>query len=201
MGLAVAHEGEDKADVFRRAVDAANALVAVVRPLAEAPDGPATHWSNDRLHTWFERPWDQHGRQLSPVHHAQARIRVTFRDLDALARFLDDVGSRPAVTVEEVTWALTEQHEREFARDARRRAVADAQQRALDYAQAAGLRGVTVTAVADVGLLGDDAAAGVRPAVALGIHAGVAAMRGGPPDLSPADIEIRADVEARFLAS
>lgn len=196
--LAVAHEGEDKADVYRRTVAAANALVAVVRPLAEAADGPATRWSSDRLHTWFERPWDQQGRQSAPVHHAQARVRVTFRDLDVFSGFLDDVGTRPGVAVEEVSWALTEVHDREYAREARRRAVADAEQRALDYAQAAGFAAVAFVAVADVGLL-DEHRVGVRQSRAMAL--GAASMDSGPMELSPEDIVVAAEVEARFLAS
>ena len=197
--LVVAHDGADKAEVYRRTVDVANSLVALVRPLAEAPDGPATRWSSDRLHTWFDRPWDQNGRQLAPVHHAQARIRVTFRDLDVLGGFLDDVGARGGVSVEEVSWALTEEHDREFARDARRRAVADAERRARDYAEAAGLTTVTFTSLADVGLL-DDPSGGPRRGKRGENWMVQSAPVGASPELSPEDIVVTAEVEARFLA-
>lgn len=197
--LSVAQEGADKADVYRRAVEAANALVAVVRALAEPAEGPVARWSSDRLHTWFDRPWDQHGRQLAPVHHAQARVRVTFRDLDAFSAFLDDVGTRPGVTVEEVSWALTQEHDRVLAREARRNAVADAQQRALDYAQAAGFTAVAFAAIADIGLL-DDGGRGRAKTMDFMMPQSASAM-GGPPDLSPEDIVVAAEVEARFLAT
>ena len=76
--------------------------------------------------------------------------------------------------------------------------MADAEQRALDYAQAAGFTTVAFAAVADVGLLDDGAGRGARGYKAVSLSR--AGMETSPPDLSPEDIVVAAEVEARFLA-
>ena len=124
---------------------------------------------------------------------------MTFQDLEALGGFLDDVGTRDGVTVDQLSWALTDEQERDTARDVRRRAVLDAVERARDYADAAGFGDVTVVAIADVGLL-DEPGAGRRMK---SVHDGASTLgfAGGPLSFSPEDIVVSAEVEARFVAS
>lgn len=200
--LAVGFEGPDQGAVYGRTVESANAVASLTRSLVEADAGPATWWSSDRMRTWSHRPWNQDGQQLPLVFHALARIRVKFRDFDALARFVDDLAARPGVSVEGIEWALTAVRRADLDRDARRRAVADATERARDYAAAAGLGPVTPVALADAGMLGDRSApVGGTGAVGFARAAAAGHEAGEGIDLQPEDVTVSATVDARFVAS
>ncbi|MHA3702115.1 SIMPL domain-containing protein [Jatrophihabitans sp. YIM 134969] len=203
VSLTVGFEGPDKGQVYGRTVEAANVVAGLARSLVDPERGPATWWASERLRTWSHRPWNQDGKQLPPVFHAAASIQVKFRDFDALARFVDDVGTRPGVAVDGIEWALTEARRRELERDARRRAVVDATGRAQDYATAAGLGSVVPVALADAGMLGDQSAPHGGPG-AVAFARAASPKAGGDAeslDLQPEDVTVAASVDARFVAS
>ncbi|MGH9272252.1 MAG: SIMPL domain-containing protein [Ilumatobacteraceae bacterium] len=203
VNLLIGHHGRDKNEVYNQTTTSAGRATEIVGGITDAEQGPVTWWSSDRVRTWSEKPWNKDGKQLPLVFHAVVGVEAKFKDFVALARFIDEVVVLPGVSVRGLTWALTEARKREVVREARQRAVRDATERAADYASAAGLTTVTVSAVADVGMLGGDTnytssgsnVAFARAAAAPG-GSGEAAL-----DLTPSDVAISAQVDARFTAT
>jgi uncharacterized protein YggE len=197
--LNVGHQGASKSEVYAATVASANRVATAIQALADAPDGPVTWWSSERLRTWSQKPWNKDGKQLPLVHHAATSAQAKFRDFAALGAFLDDAVPLPGVSVEGISWTLTVAREQQLVAQARAQAVQDAAAKAAHYAAALGLHSVFPVAVADVGMLGGARFEG-------GSAMGVAYARGSaggaaePLRLQPQDIEVSAQVDARFLA-
>jgi uncharacterized protein YggE len=172
--------------------------VSVV-PLHDGEHGPVTWWSAEQLRIWSTRPWNQDGEQLPLVHHASVGVAVKFRDFQALSRWVGEhVAGTDGFRLSSVEWALTVRRRDELAQQVRSRAVQDAVTRAQQYADALGLGKVIPVALADAGMLG----ANLHPTAGPGVALMRAASTGGAPDveLVPEDIEVSAEVDARFLA-
>jgi uncharacterized protein len=194
----IAYEGADMESVYDWVATDLETVKASVEPLLDGVRGPVTWWSAEQLRTWSTRPWNQDGEQLPLVHHASVGVRVKFSDFQALSRWLGEhVADTAGFRLAHVEWALTVKRQDELARDVRTRAVQDAVDRAQQYAYALGLGKVVPVALADAGMLSAN----------LHRSAGSAHMRaqmldGGPPEVEfvPEDIEVSAEVDARFLA-
>lgn len=192
----VGFEGPAKESVWASTAEAAARLVDAVRQLHDPAAGPVTWWAQDQLHTSAQRPWNQDGKVLPLVHSARTVVRVKFSDLARLGSFLGEVAEWPGLSVDGVAWTLTEAVEVTLTREVRASAVRDAQIRAQEYADALGLGRVRPVEVADAGMLGQ------------GLHAshGEMAMMarmdksGAAMEFTPEDIEIAAQVDARFVA-
>ena len=128
-------------------------------------------------------------------HSAACRAKVKFRDFRALSQFIDAWGSRDGVTVEWVEWTLTEERQRREA-DVLARAVENAKSRAQTMATAAGAGEVRFLELSDPGLLGttpvSESFAQARAMKAYD------ASGGEGVDLQPEDVELNAQVQARF---
>ena len=160
-----------------------------------------TWWSADRLRVWSERPWNKDGKQLPLVHHASVALEVKFADLQALARWAEEIAVQDGVTVTGVTWALTEATKHRITAEAQHNAVRDAVDRATAYARSLGLGTVRPVALADPGMLGDETrTSGTQTAAPM--MRGAAAPAGDTGlDLKPEDITVSSRVHARFAAS
>ena len=160
-----------------------------------------TWWSADRLRVWSERPWNKDGKQLPLVHHAAVALEVKFADLQALARWAEEIAVQDGVTVTGVTWALTEATKHRITAEAQHNAVRDAVDRATAYARSLGLGTVRPVALADPGMLGDETrTSGTQTAAPM--MRGAAAPAGDTGlDLKPEDITVSSRVHARFAAS
>lgn len=160
-----------------------------------------TWWSADRLRVWSERPWNKDGKQLPLVHHAAVALEVKFADLQALARWAEEIATQDGVTVTGVTWALTEATKHRITAEAQHNAVRDAVDRATAYARSLGLSAVRPVALADPGMLGDETrSSGTQTAAPM--MRGAAAPAGDTAlDLKPEDITVSSRVHARFAAS
>jgi hypothetical protein len=195
----IAYEGPAMEPVYDRVARDLDAVKASVTGLRTGDHGPVTWWSAEQLRTWSTRPWNKDGIQLPFVHHASVGIEVKFRDFSALSRWVGQhVASTDGFRVSRVEWALTSKRRTELQRQVRTRAVEDAVIRAQQYADALGLGTIRPVAIADSGMLGG----GLHPEggreVALMRAAGPA---GGGQDveLLPEDIEVSAEVDARFV--
>jgi uncharacterized protein YggE len=202
VSVAVVHDGPARDKVFADTTKVSEAITTALRGLHDAASGPVVAWSSDRISVWSDRPWNNEGAQLPLVYHATIGVRATFTDFDALARWVETVATTNGVTVGSIEWELFEATRDQLLDEVRTQAVRDAAAKALVYAQAAGLTSVTATAIADPGLLGspDD------PSIALAGGAprmfAAKAMSGGAPlTFTPQEIEIAAQVDARFTAS
>lgn len=198
--LSVGHEGSEPDAVYRSTAEVTARLVEWITPLVDQDIGPVTRWSNDQIRTWSDRPWNQQGRQLPLVHHADARLHITFGDFAELGRWLSKVAPVQGVAVDRIEWALTDARRDELTEHALKQAVRDARDKASTYAESLGLAELAPVAIADVGMLGDQGTGNGSPAP---IHVAMSAFgaAGGPGlRLSPEDIELSAAVDVRFVA-
>ena len=89
VSIAVSTDGPERDAVVTAATTAADAVRVTIEPLHAA--GPISKWSADSLRVWSERPWNQTGEQLDPVHHAALDLNVTFDDFTALSGWIEQV--------------------------------------------------------------------------------------------------------------
>jgi len=200
--LAVGFDGAKRESVLASATAAVQTVTDSVKRLHDPDAGPVTWWSSDRVRVWAERPWNNEGKQLAPVHHAAISITVKFKDFDALADWLAEAATVPGVQVGGIDWALTEAKRTSVTTEVRSRAVKDAADKARVFAQAIGLAQVTATAIADPGMLGVSGDPGSPSPTMMRAAAFAAPPAGGASfDFTPEDIEVSASVDARFEAS
>ncbi len=198
---AVSHDGPVRDKVFGETTKVSEAITTALRGLHDAASGPVVAWSSDRISVWSDRPWNNEGAQLPLVYHSTIGVRASFTDFDALARWVETVATTSGVTVGSIDWELSDATRTQLLDEVRTKAVQDAAAKALVFAQAAGLSSVTATAIADPGLLGppDDspiALAGGAPRMFA-----AKAMSGAPLTFTPQQLEIAAQVDARFTAN
>lgn len=200
--LAVAFDGAKRETVLASATAAVQTVTGAVKKLHDPEAGPVTWWASDRIRVWAQRPWNNEGKQLAPVHHAAISVTVKFKDFDALADWLTEAATVPGVQVSGIEWALTDAKRTSVTAEVRSRAVKDAADKARVFAQAIGLSQVTASAIADPGMLGVSGE-GAAPAPAMMRAAAFAAPPSGGAslDFTPEDIEVTASVDARFEAS
>ncbi|MFC5727590.1 MULTISPECIES: SIMPL domain-containing protein [Nocardioides] len=198
--VALGFEGPKMQPVYDRVVNDLEAVKRSVEPLHDPERGPVTWWSTKHVRTWANRPWNQDGKQLPLVHHASVGVEVKFRDFAALATWVGHhVTNTAGFSLEGVQWALTEKNRQDLEKVVRTRAVQDAARRAQEYADALGLGTVRPVAIADAGMLGG----GLHPMAGGGaeyLRMASAKDSGGELELSPEDIEVSVEVDARFVA-
>jgi len=135
------------------------------------------------------------------VHHASVALEVKFADLQALARWAEEIAVQDGVTVTGVTWALTEATKHRITAEAQHNAVRDAVDRATAYARSLGLGTVRPVALADPGMLGDETRTSGTQTTAPMMRGAAAPAGDTGLDLKPEDITVSSRVHARFAAS
>ncbi|MFE4950318.1 SIMPL domain-containing protein [Leifsonia sp. NPDC056665] len=197
--LSVSYEGEERSETLALATQRHASLASELRELHNPQTGPVTAWASDQLRVWGDRPWNQDGRRLSPVYHAEVGMDVTFSELTALSDWVGVVSLLDGVTIQGVTWSLTEARRQSITQEARRRAVENAVAKATVYATSLGLTAVKPLALSDPGMLGDGPANGQpQPLIARAMSAD---FGGATLALKPEDITVSVQVHARFAAS
>jgi uncharacterized protein YggE len=204
VSVTVSHDGPARDKAFADTTRSAEIITTSLTGLHDPASGPVVDWSSDRITVWSERPWNNEGRQLPLVHHTTIGMRATFTDFDALARWVEPVAITSGVVVGSLEWQLTDETRDRLLAEVRARAVLDATAKALVYARAAGLTTVTATAIADPGLLGSGSPG--DPPIALAgsaprMFAAKAMSDGAPLTFTPQELEVAAQVDARFTAS
>lgn len=186
----------EPADSYDLVVASTNRVVDAAKRRHDAEAGPVLAWSTERVQTWVDRHSGHH--RLPPAYHASVRVDVTFADFRELSTWLGECAEIDGFNIEWVSWDLREAHRQDVLAELRVEAVQDARRRAQQYADGLDLGPVQVRAVADQGMLPD--ASGVYPAREVGEP--MAAMSRVAPDmeLRPKEIDLYADVEARFVA-
>jgi len=193
---AVAYEGPEMAPVYQQVARDLETVTGSVQPLL---DGPITRWTAQQLQTSSTRPWNHDGVQLPLVHRASVSVEAEFGDFTEMSAWAGaNIAAVEGFRVSQVIWSLTGARRDELRRDARRRAVQDAADRAQQYADALDLGVIRPVALADAGMLG------VNPDHVAGHQylRAAATGPGGAPDVEfvPQDIEVSAAVDARFAA-
>lgn len=195
--VAAETDGGDRAAVIadvHRAVEPLRASLADLQAR-----GAVETWSNPRVSIWAERPWNDAGAQLEPVHHASLVLTAVFADLEAVSGWLDDVSAEPSVRIDGIDWHLTPTTARRLERETAAAAVSDAVERATAYAGAIGRTKLEPLDVADAGLL----SATPEPVAERAALKSVMMDAAGSPGfaVTPADVVVTAAVDARFRAS
>ncbi|MFE5410470.1 SIMPL domain-containing protein [Microbacterium sp. NPDC056569] len=199
--LTIRAEGPERGAVVER-------MAALTEPVRDdlasrKSAGTVTEWTSQRVSVWSERPWNNEGKRLAPVHYATVDFSVTFTDFAVLSWWAGEVAERDGVQLGWIEWKLTPETKAAVERDVATHAVGVAVARATAYAGALGLGNVTAVELADVGLLTQPSVPEAAPAPRmLMAKASFAADAGGGPavQLQPEEIVISAAVEARFAA-
>lgn len=198
--VSIGFDGPEREPVFEAATASLDAVRATVEALHDSSAGPITWWSADSLRVWSQRPWNQDGAQLDPVHHAALDLTAKFKDFEALSRWIESVVAIPGANIGSIEWTLTESRQTSVLAEVRSRAVKDAVSKASVYAQSIGLGSVTATAIADPGMLGDASPGGEPQYDRMMMKSGIGSAEGSSLALKPEQIEVSASVDARFVA-
>lgn len=196
-------EGPSKEQALAQTTELVGRFSAAVMELRSGEQAPVTWSAVDAIGTRSWRPYSQSGQVMPLRYAASCRTKTKFRDFVALSRFIDQWGGRDGVTVNFVEWALTEQARIREEERVLVRAVEAARLRAQTMATAAGAGTVRFLQLADPGLLTEG-----RPEVA-DMALTARAMAPGSPfggggegiNLQPEDVELFAQVQARFSAN
>lgn len=200
VGLSVSYQGDARDEVLALTTQRHVSLTGELRDLHHPQSGPVTWWASDQLRVWGDRPWNQDGRQLPIVYHAEVGIEAKFSDLAALSDWVGVVSLLGGVSVSGVSWDLTEARRQTLVQEARRRAVENAVAKATVYATSLGLGTLKPLALSDPGMLGDTSSP-AHPIEPMFARVGSADFHGGTLALKPEQITIAVQVHARFAAS
>ena len=197
VSLAAAIEGSDKAKVFADAVAIQEPLVSQLRELVELH--AVSTWSSDQARVFSHRPWDEHGKRQAMVHIARVQVEAEFVEFERLSGFLDYWSGTEGIEVCGITWDVTIKNRRTYEAEIRKSAVEDAVSKAQIYANAVRRGKVVAHQLSDPGMLSGPPAEGPAPMAYKAMA--MDAMAGGPVlDLTPDDIVIHVEVDARFSA-
>jgi hypothetical protein len=200
--LEIRLDGPVRADVFSAATDAAAHVRESITEQSDPTSGPITWWSSGSVSVWWDRPWNNEGVQLEPVHHASVSFSVKFSDFDSLSTWLEKTASIDGAVVSGISWDLTDATKASVTAEVRSRSVKDAVTKATIFAHSIGLGSVTAVALADPGMLGDSS--GHSPDVPSGriMKASMMMADSGAAglNLKPEEIEVASTVDARFVA-
>lgn len=195
--VSAAAEGPERGAVVER-------LAAIAEPVradltARKDAGIIQDWSSRRVSVWSSRPWNNEGKQLALVHHANVEFTATFTDTLALSDWLNGIAATEGMQVGAVDWQLTPDTRARIEREVATDAVRVALERASAYAHAIGRESVSPVQIADLGLLGGAPQPPEPRMFARAAAIGAAA----PPavEFHPDEIVVTAAVEARFTAS
>lgn len=165
---------------------------------AQEASGAAESWHADRVWISHHEEWVGEGLPRRSVYTASAAVTVRFIDFEVLGSWVGSVGVHPTHEVGGIQWSLSVETERQLAKAARTRAVADAVERAGDYAAAAGLGTPVVDGLQEPGTTSPVPRAGSARMETMAL---AAAPDAGPAiSFEPGEIEVHAAVEVRFVA-
>lgn len=200
--IAAKQDGAKRPEVMKRTLALAATVRSALERLHHESGGPVTQWSSQSIQVWDERPWNEQGKQLPPVHHARQTFRASFNDFQVLAEALESLTAQEGITVESTVWELRETSRHELLAGLQREAVADAAQRARVYAEALGLSQLRPLSIADPGMLEEQTmpAVGGSPRAMFAMRAEAADAASGL-ELRPEELRFSVEVDARFAAS
>lgn len=198
--LSLGFESGSKEDAVRHATELAEAMSHEFQLMRDQDPSPVSETVLLPLSTRSWRPWASDGTQRPLRHRASSRAEVTFTNVQALSSFVDGWSRKDGVTVEHVAWELTRERRRRERAAILADAVGDARERAEILARAAGADGITFVELADDRYTDNDP----RPemfAATMARGSAPASDSGEGVDLTPADIDIRAQVQAIFTTN
>ncbi|KAK3899378.1 hypothetical protein C8A05DRAFT_46534 [Staphylotrichum tortipilum] len=154
LRLNISAAGTDQAKASSEVQNAVAKITAVFRALAlktaaglPHPDAAVTAFTVTPLSTVSQYQRDDKYRFLTNLpkeHTVSASAEIIFRDMAKLAEISADLALAPHVSMSETEWRLTEATRAELEREARRKAIANAVEKAQDYAAVVGREIVAV---------------------------------------------------------
>lgn len=200
VNVTVGFEGAKRSAVFDKTNNAAHMVRGGIETRHDPKSGPVVSWVGDSISVWSSKPWNNEGKQLATRFHASIGFRVRFSDFSDLAAWIEEIAVLDGVTVDSINWELTDPRRTAILAEVRSRAVKDAVAKATVFAQSIGLGTVRAVALADPGMLGDS---GSPAGASFDRSAKMVMASGGGGELAfkPEDIEVSANVDARFVAS
>jgi uncharacterized protein YggE len=195
VALATAVEGPEKQKVFSDAVEILEPLTAQLKELVGLHAVPT--WSSDQVRVFSHRPWDNDGTRAAMVHVAKVHVRAEFTDFERLSSFLDYWAGVDGVEVGGIVWDVSAKNRRLYEAEVRKSAVDDAVAKAQAYANAVRRGKVVAVEIADPGMLGGP---GETPALLPKSAFGLNDASDAELDLTPEEIVIRVEVDAKFRA-
>jgi uncharacterized protein YggE len=196
VSLAAAVDGHDKQKVFADAVEIQEPLTGQLKDLVGLQ--AVQTWSSDQVRVFSHRPWDGDGARGEMLHVAKVHVRAEFTDFERLSGFLDYWSGVDGVEIGGIAWDVSAKNRRLYEAEVRKSAVDDAVAKAQSYANAVRRGKVVAVQIADPGMLSGP---GDAPPSPLYKAAFAHADASGPElDLTPEEIVIRVEVDARFLA-
>lgn len=208
-GTAVERSSAERATVTVQSRWSAASAEAAMRAVAEAHErlvtdaeghkasGAAESWHADRIWISHHQEWVGEGQPRSSVYTAAASVTVRFIDFETLGAWIGSVGLHQTHEVGGIQWSLSEETERTLATAARTRAIADAAERAGDYAAAAGLGAPVVDAIQEPGTAPPPAPIARTRGSAVAMEIGDAAPA---VSFEAGELEVPAVVDVRFVA-
>lgn len=199
VSLAVAIEGSDKQHVFSGAMAVQEPLTGQLKDLVGLQ--AVTSWSSDQVRVFSHRPWDGDGsgKRGATVHVARVQVRAEFTDFERLSGFLDHWSGVDGLEVGGIAWDVSAKNRRTYEAEVRKSAVDDAVSKAQSYANAVRRGKVVAVQIADPGMLagpGDLQPSALHKVASFGLADG----SGTDLDLTPEEIVIHVEVDARFRA-
>jgi len=154
LRLRIMAAGTDQSKASSDVQSAAAKITAIFRALAikttdgtPHPDAAVTAFTVTPLSTVSQYQRDSQYRMLTTApkeYSVSASAEIIFRDMAKLAEVSADLALMPHVSMSETEWRLTEPTRAELEREARRKAIANAVDKAQDYATVVGREVVAV---------------------------------------------------------
>ncbi|ORL40559.1 hypothetical protein A6F59_14960 [Prescottella equi] len=201
--LNIEFDAATRAEAADAAISSAAALTQLVGSLEKDAGRPLRRWSLDQVQHSRYRPHHPQGKKLPWNYRSTASAAVTFRDLEAVASFVDRASAIEGVNVTHLEWKLTRTAHAKALSCVRDLAVRDALVKAKGYTRSLGCKRFEAVALSDPGMLNAGTRPDVGPPIMRAMAASAPVHDADSPtiELRPEPLRIRADVEARFEAS
>lgn len=105
--LNIEFDAATRAEAADAAISSAAALTQLVGSLEKDAARPLRRWSLDQMQHTRYRPYHPQGKKLPWNYRSTATAAVTFRDLDAVASFVDRTSAIEGVNITHLEWKLT----------------------------------------------------------------------------------------------
>lgn len=200
LTVRVSHESTDQQQASVAAHTLMKRLSEQVRSIASERPEIVDRLVISAVGTRSWRPWNNEGKQLPMRHESSARVEFATTDFDLVARLSQEWSALEGLNLGAPQWELGEKSQRDLEAEVTVEAVKLCRQRAEVMAIASGFSEVTPVQVADTGLLErPQSEATFAAPMARAARTGAGGHDEGF-DLSPREIEVRVQVEARYRA-
>jgi len=154
VSIKVHSEGPSQEAVSKEVTARSNELRTTLKTMAlkdpsgdAAADASISHWSMKTLSTGSHLPQDRDGKKLPREYTASTTFSVRFKDFAELGSFASMISRMENVSVQQVSWELTDATKASLGSKSRIEAIKNAMQQANDYSQALGRGEVIATEV------------------------------------------------------